>query len=288
MAPSEQVETLGIVGAGSVAQAFGRLLAPGFDLLMASRSRALEAAAFAGNGARAVSLDRLAEASDCILVAVPDRAVGQVAEQLSAHRPEVVLQTCGSLGPSALEPLPSRGASCATFHPLQTFPDPVAGADALRGSFFGVCGSEAAANWCERLAGFLDGSVVKVPEDRLPLYHAAAVIASNCAVGLTDAAAELMDHAGIERDAALRALRPLIESSVANAITMNGAQALTGPVARGDSNTVRLHLEAMQGLPAPLRGLYREFGQYLVTLAVRRGLTPAKANEVRAALAGGR
>lgn len=282
-----QVETLGIVGAGNVGQAFGRLLASEFDLLLASRNRPIEAAAFAGSGARAVTLNEVAQASECILIAVPDSAVGNVAEQLSLHRPKAVLQTCGSLGPSALEPLPSRGTSCATFHPLQTFPDPVAGAAALRGSFFGVCGTGAAAKWCDRLAGLLDGSVVTVPEDRLPLYHAAAVIASNCAIGLADAAAELMNHAGIERAAASRALRPLIESSVANATTMVGAQALTGPVARGDSDTVRLHLDAMQGLPAPLRDLYREFGQYLVTLAVRRGLPPADAEEVRAALGGG-
>lgn len=282
------METLGIVGAGNVAQAFGRLLSREFVLLMASRNRAVEAAKFAGGGARAVTLDKVAEASDCILVAVPDDALGNVAAQLSAHGPKVVLQTCGSLGPSAMEPLPSQGTSCATFHPLQTFPDPVTGVAALRGSFFGVSGGGAAANWSEHLAGLLGGSVVKVPEDRLPLYHAAAVIASNCAIGLADAATQLMDHAGVERAVASRALRPLIESSVANASTMDGAQALTGPVARGDSRTVRLHLDAMQGLPAPLRDLYREFGQYLVTLAVRRGLPPTEADEVRAALGGGR
>ena len=282
------METLGIVGAGSVGQAFARLLAPEFKLLVASRSRARDAAAFAGSGAQAATLDELADASDCILLAVPDSAVGSVSQRVAPHDPEVVLQTCGSLGPSALGPLQCRGTSCATFHPLQTFPDPVAGAAALRGSFFGGCGSGAASIWCERLAVLLEGTVVSVPEDRLPLYHAAAVIASNCAVGLADAAAELMGQAGIGRDAAFRALRPLIESSVANALTMDDAQALTGPVARGDSSTVRRHLDAMQELPAPLRDLYRGFGQYLVMLAVQRGLPPAEADEVRAALSGGR
>ncbi len=278
-------ETLGIVGAGSVGQAFGQLLAPEFAVLMASRSGASEAAKFAGGGARAVTIEDLATASDCIVVAVPDRAVPEVAARISGRGPGVVLQTCGSLGPSDLGPVLGRRTSCATFHPLQTFPDPAAGAAALRGSVFGVCGTGAAAAWCDRLAGLLGGSVVAVPEDRLPVYHAAAVIASNCAVVLADAALELMELAGVDRDAAARAVRPLMESSVGNALTMNAGQALTGPVARGDADTVRRHLDAMKGLPAPLRELYRKFGQHLLPLAVRRGLSPADADAVRLALA---
>ena len=278
-------ETLGIVGAGSVGQAFGRLLAPEFNLLVASRSGADEAAKFAGGGAKAVTLEDLAAASDCIVVAVPDRAVPEVAARLSARAPGVVLQTCGSLGPSDLGPLLGGCTSCATFHPLQTIPDPVAGVAALRGSVFGVCGTGAAAAWCDRLAGSLGGMVVTLAEDRLPVYHAAAVIASNCAVVLADAALELMELAGLERAAAARAVRPLMESSVGNALTMNAGQALTGPVARGDADTVRRHLDAMQDLPAPLRELYREFGQHLLPLTVRRGLSPADAEAVRLALA---
>lgn len=280
------METLGIVGAGSVGQAFGRLLAPHFRLLISSRRRAAEAAGFAGSGARAATLEKVAQSSDCILVAVPDSAVSRVARELSSHEPAVVLHTCGSQGPEGLQPLPEAGTSCATFHPLQTFPDPRSGATALPGSFVGVCGHGTALDWCRRLGRLLGAEIIVVAEDRLPLYHAAAVLASNCTVGLLHAASEVMEHAGVRRDLAFRAFRPLIEASLANAITMYGAGALTGPVARGDSDTVRRHLESLNDCPAPLRALYRDFGQYLVTLALRRGLPPRRAEELRTALGG--
>ncbi len=274
------------MGAGSVGQALGRLLSTDFQVLIASRSRAREGAAFIGSGARAVTLETLADESGCIVVAVPDRAVPEVAGSLAVRRPQVVLQTCGALGPTDLRPLGELGTSCATFHPLQTFPTARSGVEKLPGSSFGVCGSGTAAIWCERLAHLLHGSLLHVSEDQLPLYHAAAVLASNCAVGLADAAASLMVHVGVDRAAALRALRPLLETSLENAITMEAEQALTGPVARGDVGTVGRHLRAMQDLPMPLRRLYQAFGQYLVSIGVRRGLSPSEAASLQRLLDG--
>lgn len=269
------------MGAGSVGQALGRLLATDFAVLIASRSRAREGASFIGSGARAVALATLANESECIVMAVPDRAVPEVAGCLAVHRPQIVLQTCGALGPTDLEPLGEMGASCATFHPLQTFATARSGVEKLPGSSFGVCGGGAAATWCERLARLLRGDLLHFSEDELPLYHAAAVLASNCAVGLVDAAASLMIRAGVDRQAALRALRPLLEASLENAITMEAERALTGPIVRGDVATVRRHLKAMRDLPTPLGHLYRVFGEYLVSIGVRRGLSPSDATLLR-------
>lgn len=283
-----KAETVGIVGAGRVGQALGRLLAPSFRILIASRRGAAEAAAFIGAGARAVPCGTVARESDCLVIAVPDRAVGSVAGQFAVHSPRVVLQTCGALGPAALEPLPARGTACATFHPLQTFSTARRGIATLPGTTFGVCGCGEALAWCERLAGLMHGWVLRVAEADLPTYHAAAVLASNCVVGLAEAAAVLMERAGTERSAALRALRPLLGASLENSLTMKAEEALTGPIARGDTGTVRCHLEAMRDGPRPLEDLYRAFGSYLVPLAERGGLDPAAAEALRALLRGSR
>lgn len=280
--------TLGIVGAGPVAQALGRLLAPAFKLRFASRSRAGAAAEFAGGGAEACRLGELAGSSACVVVAVRDAAVPTVAGALAEHAPAVVLHTCGSLGPSALQPLPQRGSSCATFHPLQSFPDGPAGVQALPGSSFGICGAGRALAWCRKLAGLLGGRAFEVEESRLPLYHAAAVTASNAAVGLAAASQELMGAAGLGPDEARRAIAPLMEASFANARTMEPERALTGPVSRGDASTVRRHMDALQSESAELRGLYRAFSRYLAAVAGRRGLPAEDAAAVRAAVGGGR
>ncbi len=276
--------TVGIVGAGSVGQALARLLAAEFDVIVTSRSRARAAAAAAGIEARAATLEALASSSDCVIVAVPDRAVSEVAAALARFDLAAALQTSGALGPASLAPLRKRGVPCAMFHPLQTFPTPGAGAQRLPGSAVGVCGDDRALAWCERLAGALRCTTLRVSEDRLAQYHAAAVLASNCVVGLVDAAATLMDGAGVERADALRALRPLLDASLENASTMEANQALTGPVARGDAVTVRRHLSSMRNSPTPLVGLYRAFGEYLLDLAQRRGLPDAEAAAVRSAL----
>ena len=278
--------TLGIVGAGRVGQALGQLLAPEFEILLTSRSRPDEAVEFIGPRARAASLDELANRSDCVIVAVPDRAVPSVAGRLAARSPRVVVQTCGALGPSDLSPLPERGTACATFHPLQTVPDASAGVQSLPGSTFGVCARGEALSWCRSLAQSLGGTMLRVSEDRLPLYHAAAVFASNFAVGLAEAATNLMASAGASPAEARQALRPLMEASMANAFTMSSVQALTGPIARGDVGTVRRHLDAMDGSCGTEQALYRELGRYLLPLAIRRGLEPEAAAALQALLDG--
>ncbi len=280
-----QRKVLGIVGAGSVGQALARLLAPHFELLIASLRNAENAAAFAGGGARAVTPKALAGACECVLIAVPDSHVPPVAASLVGDGARIVLQTCGGLGPASMGARLDPGVSCATFHPLQTFPTPQAGVKKLPGSFVGVCGDGEALAWCERLACVLEATLVRITEDRMPMYHAAAVLASNCTVGLVDAAVALLEDAGMERAAAREALRPLMVASLENALTMESEQALTGPISRGDAVTVRRHLDAMRNLPAPLAELYRAFGLYLLPLALRGGLGTDAATEVRSALA---
>lgn len=276
--------TVGIVGAGSVGQALARLLAAEFDVIVTSRSRARAAAAVASIEARAATPEALASSSDCVIVAVPDRAVSEVAAALARFDLTAVLQTSGALGPASLAPLRKRGVPCAMFHPLQTFPTPDAGAQRLPGSLVGICGDDRALAWCERLAAALRCTTLSVAEEQLAQYHAAAVLASNCLVGLVDAAATLMEGAGVQRADALRALRPLLDASLENASTMEANQALTGPIARGDAVTVRRHLSSMRNSPTPLVGLYRAFGDYLLNLAQRRGLSDSDAAAVRSAL----
>ncbi|MDE0264687.1 MAG: DUF2520 domain-containing protein [Bryobacterales bacterium] len=276
--------TVGIVGAGSVGQALARLLAADFDVIVTSRSGARAAAAVAGIEARAAPLEALARSSDCVIVAVPDRAVTEVAAVLARFDLAAALQTSGALGPASLAALRKRGVPCAMFHPLQTFPTPDAGAQRLPGSLVGICGDGPALAWCERLARALRCNTFSVAEDRLAQYHAAAVLASNCVVGLVDAAAALMEAAGVKRTDALRGLRPLLDASLENASTMEATQALTGPIARGDAVTVRRHLGSMRNSPTPLVGLYRAFGEYLLDLAQRSGLPASEAAAVRSAL----
>lgn len=191
-----------------------------------------------------------------------------------------VLHTCGTRGPEALEPLAARGVSCATMHPLQTVASPERGLTSLLGAAFAITGQGPARAWAERIVTLLEGQVLWIPSERRPLYHAAAVMASNYVVGLLDAAIMLMAAAGVEEDQALRALAPLAQTSLSNALTLGPRRALTGPVERGDLETVSSHLKALGEVSAPLRELYRAAGLQVLGLARQRGLSEANARKL--------
>ena len=282
MRPHRQLPIV-IAGTGRVARAIGRLLAERGEPVIAVAGRNPErtraAAAFIGHGAGPATLGPLPERAARVLIAVSDSAIPEVARLLkeSGMKQGIAVHTCGALGPEALAPLASAGVSCGALHPLQTFASPEQGLSALTGCTFAIDGDEAALEWARQIAHLLSSATLRVPPEGRPLYHAAAVMASNYVVSLVDAAAILMNAAGIRPDEALRALGPLVETSVANALRFGTAEALTGPVQRGDVETVSRHLAALVDTPQSVEALYRAAGLHTVGLAARGGLAPDRA-----------
>ena len=140
----------------------------------------------------------------------------------------------------------------------------------MPGSYFGITASGEALEWALEICGALEGHPLVIPPERRPLYHAAAVMASNYIVAMIDAAAMLMEQAGVPADQALLALAPLIEASVRNSLNSGPVQALTGPIERGDEQTVALHLSALVDAPESVRHLYRSAGLHAANIARRK------------------
>jgi predicted short-subunit dehydrogenase-like oxidoreductase (DUF2520 family) len=277
---------IGIAGGGRVAQALGRLLRQRGEPVVAVASRDPEharvAAAFIG-GVEAVTYQGLAKRAPRVLIAVSDDALPLVAATLAESGMEggEALHTCGARGPEALAALAAKGVSCATIHPLQTVASPLEGLAALPGCAFGITGEGPAAEWAERIAALLGGRALRIPSEQRALYHAAAVMASNYVIALIDAAAMLMGAAGIQEDEALAAIAPLVRASSANALSLGPMRALTGPVERGDVETVSLHCDALVVAASPtVRGLYRAAGLHAVEIARRRGLSETSARKL--------
>jgi predicted short-subunit dehydrogenase-like oxidoreductase (DUF2520 family) len=274
---------IAIAGAGRVAQALGRLLAehgePVVTVAGRDPERTRAAAVFIGHKVKPVALGTLPKRTGRLLIAVSDSSIPEVARLIagSGMKPGIALHTCGAMGPEALAPLAAAGVSCGALHPLQTFASPEQGLSALTGCTFGIDGDAAALEWAVQIAHLLDAATLRIPPAGRLLYHAAAVMASNCVVSLVDAAAMLMDAAGIESNRAVRALGPLVEASLENALHMGTVEALTGPVQRGDAETISGHLSALRQAPESVRALYRAAGLHSVGLAARGGLAPDRA-----------
>jgi len=279
-------QPIAIAGAGRVGQALGRLLRERGEPVAAIAGRHPEttaaAAAFVGGAPQSVSLAELPRYASRILVAVPDDAITDVARLLAASglRYGAALHTCGARGPEALAPLAAAGVSCGTLHPLQTVASPEEGLRALPGIAFAVDGDGEAAAWAEHIAALLGGFVLRVPPAARPLYHAAAVLAGNYLIALFSAAVMLMEEAGVKESQARQALEPLAVTSVRNASQFGPNRALTGPIARGDAQTVRAHLAALAQADPSVVDLYRAVGLATVEIARRQGLPAAPARAI--------
>jgi predicted short-subunit dehydrogenase-like oxidoreductase (DUF2520 family) len=282
-------EPIGIAGSGRVASALGRLLrergAPVVAIAGRDPGRTAEAARFIA-GIEAVGLEALPGRASRVIIAVTDAAITPVAQALAAAgmKRGIALHTCGASACEALEPLSAQGVSCGALHPLQTFSTPEFGVARLPGSAFGFTGEGPAADWATEIVELLGGTLIRVPAERRAIYHAAAVMASNYVVGLIDAAATLMQRAGADERTSLRAIEPLARASIENAFAMGPLKALTGPVERGDVETVARHCEALDDADPEIADLYRAVGIHLLKLAQARGLSEAQAVELKTIL----
>ena len=281
-AASASGPAIGIAGAGRVGQAMGRLLRERGARVVAlagrNSARTAAAAAFIGPGVVPVSYAELPAEATHLLIAVPDQALMSVAGQLAAALPydpldalsRVFLHTCGARGVEALAALSATGAMCGVLHPLQTFATPQQGVQALPGAAFAYSGSPEAAEWAAELVMLLGGEILRLRSGTQPLYHAAAVLASNCVTALVDSAMQLLAQAGLDQTEALRVLSPLLLASANNTALLGPENALTGPIERGDAETITAHLRALASAPEGVRSLYRAAGLQTVALARRK------------------
>ena len=233
-------------------------------------------------GALPSSLGRAA----VILVTVRDAQIdGALRELLAAGLAPgaVVLHASGSAEPAALEEVRGAGHGAGTFHPLVPLADPARAADALAGAYIGIDGDEEAREVSRTLAGKLGSRTVEIPAGEKARYHAAAVIVSNFPAVLLRVGERVLLEAGISRDQAAGAARALLRVAAGNMGGADGARALTGPIVRGDAETVRSHVRALESDPEAL-AVYRSLSMAAVELARESGTDAAKLDEVRAAL----
>lgn len=195
----------------------------------------------------------------------------------------VVLHASGNMEPSALDLLRAHGHDAGTFHPLLPLTDPTRATEQLHHAWIGIDGDEDARVVSRELAAALGAHVLEIPAGRKARYHAAAVFASNYPMVLLSTAIGLLTSAGVSEDAARGALGALLVSAAQNASAMGPSAALTGPVVRGDVDTVRAHLAALADVPEILE-LYRGLSRGAMLLAAEAGTDSARLEEVRRAL----
>jgi len=287
-------KTVAIIGAGRVGCTAGVLLRNAGYSIEAVAARTMEsaeqAAAIIGQGEPSTDVVKAALSAEIILITTPDRSIKEVCDRIAAGNGfkagSLVVHTSGAHTRDLLEAATRQGAHRAVIHPLQSVPSVEQGIKYLPGSYFRVEADPEALAEAQALVSALGGVELVMPKwssdkDSAALYHAGAVVVSNFFVALVDYGLKFYTALGAEKQEALKAVLPLIRGTLENMETLGIPDALTGPIMRGDLQTVRGHLEAMGQRTPELVNLYKELARQTVSVARDKGsITPETAGEL--------
>jgi predicted short-subunit dehydrogenase-like oxidoreductase (DUF2520 family) len=208
-------------------------------------------------------------AFDAVLLCVPDSEIRSAAGAF-AHIAPLVGHTSGATPLSAMAPAEARGAELFGLHPLQTLTGDT-GAHRLAGASCAVAGSTPRALAAARdLAEGVGLEPFEIADEQRAAYHAAASTASNFLVTLQDSAETIARGAGMPPADARRALLPLVRATVENWARTGPEEALTGPVARGDDDTVAAQRAAVERAEPAMLALFDALVDRTRHLAARR------------------
>lgn len=263
MLSREMSRSVSIVGAGRAGRTLAReLRRAGWQIgAVVTRSEASARSAVraiaGGVACRGLTINLFA--SDVILLTVPDRALGVVADKLARLgaercRGKVILHVSGALSGDVLEPFRRRGAVAGSIHPMQTFSG--RGVAKLAGVTFTIEGDPKARRIARQITLAMDGIPLIIDSRNKPAYHAAGVLVAGHALALVESAVRILMDTGFSRRRATETLLPLMRQMLDNFEQLGARASWTGPLARGDYEVVAMHRNALRRYPTEIQETY--------------------------------
>ncbi|MDP6142491.1 MAG: DUF2520 domain-containing protein [Dehalococcoidales bacterium] len=280
---------IGFIGAGTVATALAvGLHSKGYSIVAVSSRSQTSATNLVQmvNGYYAVSHNQdVADAADLVFIATPDDAITSVATQVQWRPGHSVVHCSGADSTAILLSARKSGAHIGVFHPLQTFADLREATKNIPGTTFALEAEEPLLGTLKALATALGGHWIELEAKDRVLYHAAAVFTCNYLITLIKLATDLWQTFAIPPEPATQSLLPLIRGTINNIDTLGIPGCLTGPIARGDTGTIKKHLSALQKVVPDLVSTYQELGLKTIPIALEKGgINQKQANELKAIL----
>jgi len=199
---------------------------------------------FTIENSKAVSL------ANCILICTPDDVISSVCSDIFKDKSKdfknyYAVHFSGSKSLEVLNSARAAGAEIASIHPLKSFASIRGAIKSLPGTIFGITySSTESKKMAEFLVKSLGGEIIEVENNKKPLYHAAACVASNYLVTLINYAVLIHKKIGIKPEDSLKGLMGLVEGTISNIKKMGTEKSLTGPIARGDAGTIKEHVKS--------------------------------------------
>lgn len=203
-----------------------------------------------GSGTAVNTIDKL-PATDIIWITCNDDSIRHIVKTLSKKsriKPgNLIIHCSGVLNSTLLEPLKAQGCFIASFHPLKAFRAGYLNANSFKNVDCVLEGDEQACTWLNQSFSTLGANIITIKPEAKAIYHAAACMASNYLITLASCSEELLLKAGINQEQARPIICKLMQGNLNNLQeTKLIAESLTGPLMRGDIETLSLHLKAIE------------------------------------------
>src|SRR5438093_879547 len=280
--------TLGFIGAGRVGTGLASSFARAGVKVVAIASRKIASAlrlAKRIRGARACAPQEVADRADLVFLTVPDDAIEAVASGVKWRGGSACVHCSGAADLDVLRKAVADGALAGGFHPLHMFGEVGEPAGKLAGCAIALAGPDTLVEKLEQLARVLDAKPLRLPEGGRALYHAAANFSGAFVIALIQEAIGLWGKLGSAEAAALAALLPLLRGTADNVENLGAAGGLGSAIARGDTGTIRRHLDVLAREAPDSLELYRILSLRTIPLALAKGtLEPEAAKEITALL----
>jgi predicted short-subunit dehydrogenase-like oxidoreductase (DUF2520 family) len=247
--------SVAIVGVGRLGSAMLRELTRGAyavkEIVVRDRSESLrKARRLAGSKIHVSTASTARLDADLVWVCVPDAEIANVAKALSAKtqwKSKLVFHSSGALAADELRVLRRKGATVASVHPFATF---VHGAiPTLRGIPFGLEGDGSGVLQARRIVKDLGGIAFAIPKAKKTAYHAWGSFTSPLLIALLVTAEEVAQSAGVSRTLARKRMLPILHQTLRNYGRLGAEASFSGPIVRGDVETVRRHIAALEKHP---------------------------------------
>ncbi len=280
------MDKLTIIGGGRVGRTLGRLWKRAgvleIDHVFDKKDTfAAEAREFIGEGESCTSLKNRA-LGKVVLLAVPDDQIASCAEVLCSMDIEegaIVFHCSGYHSSQILQCLANRGCDTASVHPVKSFADPQKAAATFSGTPCAAEGTPEAVEYLRQAFGAIGAVLFTVDPDKKRLYHSATVFLSNYVVSLLKVGAEVLGQSGVTQDQSRMVLRALCPEVVENCIEGGFLNSLTGPVSRGDTNTVGGELAVLRKQGEINYQLYKLLGRVALQIVGEGAVVDMRATQ---------
>lgn len=268
---------IGFYGAGKVAFSLGKYFSDNKLTLSGYYSLHEDSAMLASqftNSKFYSSLNSFIEESDIIFITTPDDIIEKSWQKIKSHdhnlEGKIIAHASGSLSSKLFNN--SKNSSCYFYsiHPIFPFSDKFTCYKNLKGAYFSLEGDEKYFSFIKNTLESIGNKVIAIDSNSKTLYHLSCVISSNLVLSLLNYSTKILKTLGLQEEEGLKALSPLIYANVNSIMEKGFHSSLTGPVPRGDLDTVSKHLKDM---PNEFKDIYRLLSLNLLKLSKEKYTT---------------